>query len=216
MNSRPVGPARSPPTPCALPSPRPSVSPVSRFSMLRFSCPSSVQINSLPVTCWDGSGPLLVILFEGWVQEVPSGDGERGMNVCACVRARGGPGEGRGFSLLEDRMIHTVINSPDPPRPHPSAASITHSLQRGSAVTRLAPLLGLPGWLNEVHPAAAIVLRERGRSKTAAVPAAARRRPALPYRGRTPLEASCPHAPVRQGSPGAGLANFHGAFLSCS
>lgn len=57
-------------------------------------------------------------------------------------------------------MIHTVINSVDPPRPHPSVASITQSLQRGSAVIRLALLLGLSGWLNEVHPAGTIVQRE--------------------------------------------------------
>ncbi|CAM9801021.1 unnamed protein product [Rangifer tarandus platyrhynchus] len=39
-------------------------------------------------------------------------------------------------------MIHIVINSFDPPRPHPSVASITQSLQRGSAV--ILPAL-LPG-----------------------------------------------------------------------
>lgn len=49
-------PARSPPTAAASPSPRPSA----RFSMLGFSFPSSVQINSLPLICSDGSGPLVV------------------------------------------------------------------------------------------------------------------------------------------------------------
>ncbi|MBZ3887099.1 ELAV-like protein 2 [Sciurus carolinensis] len=74
-------------------------------------------------------------------------------------------------------MIHTVINSFDPPRPHPSVASITQSLQRGSAVTLLALLLGLAGWFNEVHPAGAIVQREGGRNQTTTILAAARSSP---------------------------------------
>ena len=85
-------------------------------------------------------------------------------------------------------MIHTVINSFDPPRPHPSVASITQSLQRGSAVTLLALLLGLSGWLNEVHPAGTIVQRESGRNATARILAAARSSPAAAAKPRPQVD----------------------------
>lgn len=85
-------------------------------------------------------------------------------------------------------MIHTVINSVDPPRPHPSVASITQSLQRGSAVIRLALLLGLSGWLNEVHPAGTIVQREWGRNATATILAAARSSPAAAAKPRPQVD----------------------------
>lgn len=85
-------------------------------------------------------------------------------------------------------MIHIVINSFDPPRPHPSVASITQSLQRGSAVTLPALLPGLSGWLNEVHPAGAIVQREWGKDETATILAAALCSPAAVAKPRPQVD----------------------------